>query len=142
MNRAFYRTASLCRVLAVSSKRVARLMRTNGLQNVTRRKGSITTIPDRDNEDKPDRVERNFAAEAADQLYALDITYIPSLGAVSGHSFRRLLPAYGRLIHGRAHLDPDRPRRAGDGVLAALQTESRKPPTEEGYLQHSICCSL
>ena len=62
----------------VSTKRVARLMRACGLQGVSRRKGTITTIPDRDTADRPDLVRRNFTAEAPDQLYVADITYIPT----------------------------------------------------------------
>ncbi|ABM61401.1 IS3 family transposase [Halorhodospira halophila] len=61
-----------------SAKRVARLMRAAGLQGVSRRKGTIATIPDRDSEDKPDLVERDFTANGPDQLYVADITYVPT----------------------------------------------------------------
>jgi len=62
----------------VSGKRVARLMRHNGLRGVTRRKGTFTTERDRRRCAYPDRVERVFEADAPDQLYVADITYIPT----------------------------------------------------------------
>jgi putative transposase len=62
----------------VSRKRVARLMRRGGLQGVTRRKGTFTTLRDRDARPAPDLVSRNFVAEGPDRLWVADITYIPT----------------------------------------------------------------
>jgi len=62
----------------VGGKRVARLMRAEGLRGVSRRKGTITTIGGDERRPHPDRVERNFTATAPDQLYVADITYIPT----------------------------------------------------------------
>lgn len=62
----------------VGRKRVARLMRQAGLQGVTRRKGTFTTVRDERRRPHPDRVERVFEAEAPDELYVADITYIPT----------------------------------------------------------------
>jgi len=59
-------------------KRVARLMRAEGLQGVTRRKGTVTTVRGEERRPAPDRVERDFTADAPDQLYVADITYIPT----------------------------------------------------------------
>lgn len=132
MNRAMYRTATMCRVLGVSAsgywawqkrpmsqrektdraidaqigeihrwsqgtygaprmhaevcargtnvsrKRVARLMRRAGLQGVTRRKGTFTTVRDRDAPPAPDLVSRNFVCEGPNRLWVADITYIPT----------------------------------------------------------------
>lgn len=61
-----------------SRKRIARLMRRRGLQGVTRRKGTFTTVRDRDARPAPDLVSRNFAAQRADWLWVADITYIPT----------------------------------------------------------------
>lgn len=62
----------------VSPKRVARLMREAGIEGVTRRKGTFTTRRDKDARPAPDLVERNFSAQARDQLWVADITYIPT----------------------------------------------------------------
>lgn len=62
----------------VSRKRVARLMRRLGLQGVTRRKGTFTTVRDRDARPAPDLVDRNFVVAGPDQLWVADITYIPT----------------------------------------------------------------
>ena len=62
----------------VGRKRVARLMRRAGLQGVTRRKGTFTTVRDADARPAPDLVDRNFVATAADRLWVADITYIPT----------------------------------------------------------------
>ena len=62
----------------VGGKRVARLMRAEGVRGVTRRKGAVTTVPGDERRPHPDRVERDFTATAPDQLYVADITYIPT----------------------------------------------------------------
>lgn len=62
----------------VGGKRIARLMRTQGLRGVHRRKGVTTTIPAAERRPQPDLVERDFTAQAPDQLYVADITYIPT----------------------------------------------------------------
>jgi putative transposase len=62
----------------IGGKRVARLMRQIGVKGVTRRKGTFTTERDRQRRAWPDRVERVFEADAPDQLYVADITYIPT----------------------------------------------------------------
>jgi putative transposase len=62
----------------VGGKRVARLMRSEGLRGVTRRKGTITTVAGPERRPHPDRVERDFTATVPDQLYVADITYIPT----------------------------------------------------------------
>jgi putative transposase len=62
----------------VSGKRVARLMRERGVIGVSRRKGTITTIRDRDARPAPDLVDRKFRADAPDQLWVADITYVPT----------------------------------------------------------------
>lgn len=59
-------------------KRVARLMAGAGLEGVHRRRAARTTIPDRDALPAPDLVNRSFAAELPDRLWAADITYVPT----------------------------------------------------------------
>jgi putative transposase len=64
--------------LRVNHKRVARLMRLDGIVGVTRRKYHGTTRRDPATPPAPDLVERTFVAERPDQLWVADITYIPT----------------------------------------------------------------
>jgi putative transposase len=65
--------------VAVSRKRVARLMRAHGLCGVTRRGAKRTTTPDSRTPPAPDRVKRRFIADQPNRLWVADITYIPTL---------------------------------------------------------------
>ena len=62
----------------VNHKRVRRLMRLDGLQGATRRKKWRTTKRGGDARPTQDLIERDFTASALDQLWAADITYIPT----------------------------------------------------------------
>lgn len=64
--------------ICVGKKRVARLMRAEGLQGACFRKWVTTTMRSADAQAAPDLVERRFVAEAANQLWVADITYIPT----------------------------------------------------------------
>ena len=61
----------------VSRKRVARLMSARGLRGVGRRR-FVTTTRHGTGRPAPDRVERHFEANAPNQLWVADITYIPT----------------------------------------------------------------
>lgn len=63
----------------VGQKRVARLMRVDGLCGVSRRRGPVRarrTIPEAPL--APDLVKREFRATAPNQLWVADITYVPT----------------------------------------------------------------
>lgn len=62
--------------LHVGRKRVARLMRTEGLQGVSHRKAPHTTQRKPGARPAPDLVQRDFSAEAPNRLWVADITYI------------------------------------------------------------------
>jgi putative transposase len=62
----------------INRKRVARLMRIEGLAGVSRRRHARTTVRDRDARPAPDLVDRNFTADQRDRLWVADITYIPT----------------------------------------------------------------
>jgi putative transposase len=62
----------------VGRKRIARLMRVQGLAGVSRRKSMRTTRRDPDARPAPDLVDRDFTAPGPDQLWVADITYIPT----------------------------------------------------------------
>ena len=59
-------------------KRVARLMRQNGIRGATLRKYVVTTQSDPQAPKPIDLVERRFFADAPDQLWVADLTYIPT----------------------------------------------------------------
>ena len=61
-------------------KRIARLMREAGLVGACHRKGGPTTTRrDQEARPAPDLVDRNFKAQAPDQLWVADITYVPTM---------------------------------------------------------------
>src|SRR5690606_11566912 len=63
----------------VGQKRVARLMRQEGIVGVSRRRrGPKTTKRSADARPAADLVERNFTATGPNQLWVADITYIPT----------------------------------------------------------------
>ena len=63
----------------VGRKRVARLMRLAGLRGVSRRRSFVvTTQRDSKQRPAPDLVKRQFVADAANQLWVADMTYVPT----------------------------------------------------------------
>ncbi len=67
------------RGLHVGRKRVARLMREARIEGITRRRKPRTTQRDAARAPAPDLVDRDFHAEALDELWVSDITYLPTL---------------------------------------------------------------
>jgi len=93
----------------VGCKRVARLMREEGLVGVMRRRWTVTTRRDRQAQAAPDRVERAFTAERPDQLWVADITYVPTWSgflylAVVLDVFSRRIVGWSMAGHMRARL--------------------------------------
>ena len=64
--------------IRASNKRVARLMRERKIYGVTRRKAYKTTVRNPNALPAPDLVDRRFVANAPDQLWVADITYVPT----------------------------------------------------------------
>jgi putative transposase len=64
--------------ISISNDRLARLMRERGIVGVSRRKAFKTTRRDRDARPAPDLVDRKFVADAPNELWVADITYIPT----------------------------------------------------------------
>ena len=61
----------------VAPKRVARLMREEGIEGASRRRRkAVTTVRDADARPAPDLVDRNFHAEGPDLLWVADITHV------------------------------------------------------------------
>jgi len=68
--------------VAIGYNRVARLMRLAGLQGVSRRRSVRTTRQDAKATSPSDLVNRDFSAQAPNQLWLADITHIPTLSGV------------------------------------------------------------
>jgi putative transposase len=114
----------------VSRKRIARLMREEGLVGVSRRKGRATTVRGPVVPAVPDLVERDFTVSAPDRLWVADITYIPTL---SGFLFLAVvIDAYSRKVVGWSMATHLRTELVLDGLEMAL---SQRQP--EGVIHHS-----
>lgn len=61
----------------VNHKRVARVMREHGIAGYRRRRKVRTTIPEPADQKVPDLLKRDFTAQAPNQRYVGDITYLP-----------------------------------------------------------------
>jgi len=116
---------------AVSRKRVARLMRQAGIRGVSRRRGfTVTTERNAVHRPAPDLVNRRFLAEAPDQLWVADMTYIPTW---SGFLYLAVvLDAFSRKVVGWSMGE----RMTSDLVIAALNMalHTRRP---ESVIHHS-----
>ena len=65
--------------VVVSRKRIARLMRNNQIQGVSRRRAwCVTTERNKRGQPAPDLVNRQFVATGINQLWVADMTYIPT----------------------------------------------------------------
>jgi len=114
----------------VGCKRVARLMRTAGVQGVSRRKPFHTTVRDEAARPAPDLVDRQFTAPGPDRLWVADITYVPTWAgflylAVVLDAWSRRVVGWAMESHLRTEL-----------VLAALDMAvAQRRPTE--VIHHS-----
>ena len=103
----------------VGRKRVARLMRGNGIRGVSRRKWTTTTVRDRTAVVAPDLVKRDCRAHGPNQLWVADITYVPTWAgflyvAVVLDAWSRRVVGWAFALHLRVEL-----------VLAALEMAVR-----------------
>jgi putative transposase len=115
----------------ISAKRVARLMRCHAIRGVSRRRGfTVTTRRDERQRPAPDLVKREFAADAANQLWVADMTYVPTW---AGFIYLAIvLDVWSRRIVGWAIGE----QMTAELVLAALNMalQQRKP---DGVIHHS-----
>ena len=106
----------------IGRDQVARLMRAGGMVGVSRRRRKmVTTRPDPDAVRAPDLVKRRFVADAPNQLWVPDLTYVPTRTGMAYVCF--IVDAYSRMIVGwrvAAHMRTDmvlRSTKAEDVVL-------------------------
>ena len=112
-------------------KRVARLMRKEGLRGCLRGRKRRTTRRDGSAVPAPDLVRRNFTAVAPDRLWVADITYVRTEEGFLYLAF--VLDAYSRRLVGWAmatHLRTEL-------VMDALQLALRRRKPAPGLIHHS-----
>jgi transposase InsO family protein len=115
---------------AVSRKRVARLMRHAGLIGAQRRRRVRTTVADPTAMPAPNLVQRQFQAQAPNQLWVGDMTFIPT---DEGWLYLAvLLDVYSRRVVGWAMAEHLR----ADLALAALDMALHQRRPRPGQLVH------
>jgi putative transposase len=114
----------------VGRKRVARLMQAAGLQGVSRRKHTRTTVRRPGARPAPDLVNRNFVSDRPDQLWVADITYIHTWAGFLYLSV--VMDAWSRKIIGWSMANHLRTELVIDALQMAI--EQRQP---EGVIHHS-----
>lgn len=122
------------RALAVrcSRKRVARLMRKDGLRGCMRgRRRKHTTRRDPAATPAPDLVERNFMAMAPNKLWTADLTYLPTDEGFLYLAF--ILDVYSRKVVGWSMANHLR----SELVSAALEMALRRRNPSAGLIHHS-----
>jgi putative transposase len=114
-----------------SLNRVARVMREAGVQGVSPRKGTRTTLRAGKGRAGPDLVDRDFTATGPNQLWVADITYVPTWAgflylAIAMDVWSRRIVGWAMATHLRTEL-----------VLEALDLalERRRP---QGVIHHSV----
>lgn len=127
----------------VGARRVARLMQLHYLVGISRRRGQRTTIRGRARHGIPDLVDRDFRADAANQLWVADITYVPT---GSGFLFLAVvLDAFSRRIVGwsmASHLRTQLVLNALDMAIGQRQPDGVIHHSDQGCQYTSIAFGL
>ncbi len=105
----------------INHKRVARVMRENGIAGYRRRRRVRTTIPEPADHKVPDLVEAGLHRPAANQRYVGDITYLP-LSDGENLYLATVIDCYSRRIVGWAVADHMRTELVEDALQAAQTT--------------------
>ena len=105
----------------VNHKRVARVMRQDGIRGYQRRRKVRTTIPDQAEQKVPDLIQRDFTAAAPNQRYVGDITYLP-IADGSNLYLATVIDCYSRRLVGWALADHMRTELVIDALQAAAAT--------------------
>ena len=119
---------------------VERLMRRAGLQGARRGRRFVTTKPDRSADRPPDRVNRDFTAEAPNRLWIVDFTYVPTWSGMAFTAF--VSDVFSRRIVGWRTTCSMPAELALDALEMALWTRGRAGHTDldgrlDGLIHHS-----
>ncbi|HSN24030.1 MAG TPA: IS3 family transposase [Methylomicrobium sp.] len=125
------KTALLGRERTVSRRRIGRLMREAGLACKTKRKFKATTNSKHDQPIAPNYLDRQFKVDRPNQVYAGDITYIPTQ---EGWLYLAVvIDLYSRQVVGWSMAEHMRTKLVNDALLMAVW--KRKP--EKGLMWHT-----
>jgi transposase InsO family protein len=105
----------------VNHKRVARVMRTVGITGYVKKRRVRTTIPDQAEQKVPDLLRRDFTAQAPNQRYVGDITYLPLTDGTNLY-LATVIDCYSRRLAGWAVADHMRTSLVTDALKAAAGT--------------------
>ena len=113
----------------INHKRVARVMRAHQLAGIRLRRRVRTTVPEPADEKFGDLLQRDFTAEAPNQRYVGDITYLPLAGGGNLY-LATVIDCYSRKLAGWAVADHMRTELVEDALKAAC--------AQRGSLQGAI----
>ena len=102
----------------VNHKRVARVMRSNGIAGYRRRRRVTTTVADPADQKVPDLLKRDFTAARINTRYVGDITYLP-LGIGGNLYLATVIDCCSRRVAGWAIADHMRTELVADALNAA-----------------------
>ena len=102
----------------VNHKRVARVMRTNGIAGYRRRRRVTTTVADPADQKVPDLLKRDFTATQINTRYVGDITYLP-LASGGNLYLATVIDCCSRRVAGWAIADHMRTELVADALNAA-----------------------
>jgi transposase InsO family protein len=105
----------------VNHKRVARVMRLEGIRGYAKKRRVRTMIPEPSGHKHPDLLKRDFTADAPNRRYVGDITYLP-LAEGSNLYLATVIDCYSRRLAGWAIADHMRTELVADALKAAAAT--------------------
>ena len=105
----------------VNHKRVARVMREHGIAGLRLRRRVRTTVPEPADQKVPDLLRRDFTADAPNQRYVGDITYLPLADGANLY-LATVIDCFSRRLAGWAIADHMRTELVADALTAARDT--------------------
>ena len=105
----------------VNHKRVARVMRLEGIRGYVKKRRVQTTIPEPSGQKYPDLLKRDFTAERPNERYVGDITYLPLADGTNLY-LATVIDCYSRRLAGWAIADHMRTELVEDALKAAAAT--------------------
>lgn len=105
----------------VNHKRVARVMRAEGIRGYVKRRRVRTTIPEPSGQKYPDLLQRDFTAERPNRRYVGDITYLPLADGTNLY-LATVIDCYSRRLAGWAIADHMRTELVEEALNVAAAT--------------------
>ena len=105
----------------VNHKRVARVMRLEGIRGYVKKRRVRTTLPEPSGHKYPDLLQRDFTAEAPNRRYVGDITYLP-LADGKNLYLATVIDCYSRRLAGWAIADHMRTELVEEALNVAAAT--------------------